>query len=68
MKKQTAIDLAKSSKALAEILGINPSAVSLWGEDIPAGRVWQLKCVKPEWFPSIPNASRQPELKEGVAA
>ncbi len=50
MKKQTAIDLAKSSKALAELLGINPSAVSLWGEDIPEGRVWQLKCIKPEWF------------------
>ena len=60
MKKQTAIDLAKSSKALAEILGINPSAVSLWGEDIPEGRVWQLKCVKPEWFKDS-TANRQPE-------
>jgi len=57
MKKQTAIDLAKSSKALAELLGINPSAISQWGDDVPDSRVWQLRCLKPEWFTS----TRQPE-------
>jgi len=50
MKKQNAIDLAGSAKALADLLGINQSAISQWGDDLPDGRVWQLKCIKPEWF------------------
>lgn len=35
---------------LAEILGISPSAISQWGEDMPAARVWQLRVIRPEWF------------------
>jgi len=50
MDKQTAINLAGSASRLARLLGITKSAVSLWGSSVPDSRVWQLKCIKPEWF------------------
>jgi hypothetical protein len=50
MKKQDAINKAGSVTALAKILGISAPAISMWGEDVPQARVWQLKAIKPEWF------------------
>ncbi len=50
MKTQQAIDLAKGSKNLADLLGVTPSAVSQWGENVPDKRVWQLKVLRPVWF------------------
>lgn len=50
MNKQTAIALAGSAKALSDLLGINQSAISQWGDLIPELRMWQLKSLKPEWF------------------
>lgn len=50
MKTQQAIDHAGSAKALADLLGITPSAISQWGDDMPEGRMWQLRVLKPEWF------------------
>lgn len=50
MKTQIAIELAGGTTALADIVGITPGAVSQWGEDLPEGRVWQLKVLRPEWF------------------
>ena len=50
MKTQQAIALAGSVKALAEILGITSAAISQWGEDMPDGRMWQLKVLRPKWF------------------
>ena len=50
MKTQQAIDLAGTAKALADLLEVTPSAVSQWGEDVPEGRFWQLRVLKPEWF------------------
>jgi len=50
MKTQQAIDLAKGSKNLADLLGVTQSAVSQWGENIPDRRVWQLKVLRPSWF------------------
>jgi DNA-binding transcriptional regulator YdaS (Cro superfamily) len=49
MTKQKAITLAGSQDALAKILGITQSAVAQW-KDIPRGRYWQLRVLKPEWF------------------
>jgi len=49
MDKQQAIKLAGSQSELARILGISRGAVSQW-IDIPQGRVWQLKNLRPEWF------------------
>jgi hypothetical protein len=57
MKTQNAIDLAGNATALAELLGITPSAISQWGPDLPSARVWQLKVIRPEWFSSGPPAS-----------
>jgi DNA-binding transcriptional regulator YdaS (Cro superfamily) len=49
MDKETAIRLAGSAKALAELLGITRAAISQWTL-VPVARVWQLKAMRPEWF------------------
>ena len=49
MDKQKFIALAGSQTELAKLLGISQAAVSQWRE-IPKGRVWQLRVLKPEWF------------------
>ena len=50
MKKQDAIKLAGSAIKLAKVLGITKGAVSHWNEDIPKGREYELRYIKPEWF------------------
>jgi DNA-binding transcriptional regulator Cro len=46
-----AIELAGSSTALASLLGIGKSAVSLWGDSLPDDRAKALIELRPEWFP-----------------
>ncbi len=46
-------ELAKKAggvTALARLLGISPPAIYQW-KTIPQARLWQLKALKPEWFP-----------------
>lgn len=50
MKKTEAIEKAGSIKELAKLLGISQPAISMWGEDVPKMRVFQLRALKPEWF------------------
>jgi predicted transcriptional regulator len=51
MKTQDAIRLVGgSAKDLADLLGITPSAISQWDEELPEKRVWQLQVLRPEWF------------------
>lgn len=50
MKKSEAIKLAGSIKELAKLLDISQAAISMWGEDVPKMRVFQLRAMKPEWF------------------
>jgi DNA-binding transcriptional regulator YdaS (Cro superfamily) len=50
MKKQDAIIKAGSVRALADLLGISQAAISMWGENIPQAREWQLRVIRPEWF------------------
>lgn len=50
MTTKQAIDLAGSASALARLLGVTPSAVSQWGDNVPQMRLWQLKVLKPGWF------------------
>lgn len=57
MKTETALNLAGSPTALAEILGISLSAVSQWGENIPQQRVWQLRVLRPEWFKKLEKSA-----------
>lgn len=57
MEKKRAIELAGGVTALAKILGIAPAAVSQWGHTIPDARVWQLKVIRPEWFPKAKAAA-----------
>jgi hypothetical protein len=42
ISKTAAIKWAGSQALLADRLGVTPSAVSQWSEDLPEGRVWQL--------------------------
>ena len=46
-------DIEKTLKRiLARILGITTNAISNWSDEknIPPGREWQLKAIRPEWF------------------
>jgi len=49
MSKSEIIAKAGSASALAKLLGISRAAVSQW-ENIPQGRLYQLRILKPEWF------------------
>jgi hypothetical protein len=50
MKTEQAIKNAGNAKALADLLGITPSAISQWDEDVPETRIWQLRVLRPGWF------------------
>ena len=50
MKTEEAAKLAGCKNKLALLLGISRQAVNSWGEDVPDGRLWQLKCIRPDWF------------------
>ncbi|TXH53684.1 MAG: Cro/Cl family transcriptional regulator [Desulfurellales bacterium] len=50
LTKKEAIELAGSPTALAEIFGITLGAISHWDEEIPEGRLWQLRVLRPGWF------------------
>ena len=52
MEKETAIRLAGSASKLARLLGVSRQSVFAW-KQLPEGRVWQLKVLKPEWFDEI---------------
>lgn len=45
MKTKTAADYFGSKKKLADALGISPSAVSMWGEDVPELRQYQIERI-----------------------
>ena len=60
METKKVIELAGSSAELARLLEITPGAISQWGKEIPAQRVWQLKVIKPQWFePTRPQKTAQ---------
>jgi DNA-binding transcriptional regulator YdaS (Cro superfamily) len=65
IKTQSAIDLAGSGSALAELLGINKSAVSLWGDELPISRAKQLVELRPLWFPEV-TAKYTASLKKQI--
>lgn len=43
MKTKQAADFFGSKKKLATALGISPSAVTMWGEDVPELRQYQIE-------------------------
>lgn len=45
MKTEQAIEYAGSPKALADLLGITPSAISQWGDEVPPARQIQLEQI-----------------------
>lgn len=59
MKTQQAIELAGSARLLADLLGITPSAISQWDDELPESRCWQLKVLRPDWFKVEESKSRR---------
>jgi hypothetical protein len=53
MRKSQAIKFAGSAASLARVLGVTPSAISQWGEDMPPLQVYRLKERKPRWFAKL---------------
>ncbi|MFI8608532.1 Cro/CI family transcriptional regulator [Pseudomonas sp. NPDC077649] len=43
MKTKSAADFFGSKKKLAEALGISPSAVTMWGDEVPELRQYQIE-------------------------
>lgn len=60
MKTEYAIQKAGSKSALARILGVTKGAISQYGLNLPEGRTWQLRCIRPEWFN---NSKRSAKLR-----
>ena len=50
MEKLTAIRLAGSVQALADLLGVSRPAIYQWKLEVPTMRVYQLKALRPQWF------------------
>jgi transcriptional repressor of cell division inhibition gene dicB len=66
MKTENAIAHAGSPRALAELLGITPSAVCQWGDELPQAREWQLRVLHPEWFTEDRESAPEPGEKAGA--
>ena len=66
MQTSNAIQWIGSAAALADLLGITPSAVSQWGETIPESRVWQLRVMRPAWFTRDGQPRTPPEDKPAL--
>lgn len=45
MKTKTAADFFGSKKKLADALGISPSAVTMWGDEVPELRQYQIERI-----------------------
>ncbi|MDX7924074.1 Cro/CI family transcriptional regulator [Aeromonas media] len=58
MKKSDAIEYYGTATALARALGINKSAVSLWGDTIPKGRAYQIEVMTGGQLKADPTQSR----------
>ena len=50
MTKTQAVRAAGSPANLAAIVGVTPTAVYSWPEQLPDARVQQLRLLRPEWF------------------
>ena len=59
MNKQFFIQKAGSINKLSAILGINRQAITKWKDQIPEGRVWQLRVLRPEWFDEFELENRR---------
>jgi transcriptional repressor of cell division inhibition gene dicB len=59
MKTAEALQRAGGLRPLADLLGITPSAISQWGENVPDARIWQLRVLRPDWFKSANDEHKQ---------
>lgn len=64
MKTKHAIKLAGSGKALAELLGVTPSAVSQYGKDLPPNRDKILSEKRPKWYAKKTTVTTTNEVQQ----
>lgn len=69
MKTRDAIDYFESQAALAKALGITTSAITQWGEDVPARRALELEKLTGGALAAEPGyPKRQPGMQATTAA
>lgn len=64
MKTQDVAEFFGSKKKLADSLGISPSAVTMWGEFVPASRQFQIQILSRGKF--VAESSEPPAAPEQV--
>ncbi len=57
MKTQEVAEFFGGKKKLADALGVSPSAVSMWGETVPASRQYQIQVITKGRFKAEPAKS-----------
>ncbi|MFQ6574158.1 Cro/CI family transcriptional regulator [Pseudomonas sp. UM16] len=57
MKTREVADFFGSKKKLADALGIQPSAVTMWGENVPQSRQYQIQVLSKGHFQVDPKCS-----------
>jgi len=65
MKTAEAIKHFGSAASLAKVLKISSAAVSMWGEEVPVGRAYQLQVLTKGQLQAVPN---EPKNKSAAAA
>lgn len=65
MKTADAVKHFGTATRLAEELGISGAAVSMWGEEIPLGRAYQLQVLTKGVLQAVPA---EPKTKAAAAA
>jgi DNA-binding transcriptional regulator YdaS (Cro superfamily) len=65
MKKADAIKHFGSATLLARALDISSASVSMWGDDVPAGRAFQLQVLTKGQLRAV---SDEPKIKAAAAA
>lgn len=68
MKTADAIEHFESSARVAGALGISRTAVSLWGEDVPLGRAYQLQVLTGGVLQAVSKEEKIQAAKEASEA
>ncbi|ENN8042361.1 Cro/CI family transcriptional regulator [Pseudomonas aeruginosa] len=63
-----AIEHFGSKKKLADALGIQPSAVTQWGDSIPVGRQYQIQVISKNRLKAESGAARDEETTGAAEA
>jgi len=68
MKTSDVADFFGSKRKLAEALGISPSAVTMWGEVVPAVRQYQIQVLTLGALKATTKLSQEPRHHSQISA